>query len=400
LRIIGGFKNPATRPRYVIWSAVVILIFAAFMVVALGVTSSYWFCANGCHKVQDDTITAYNLSSHSEISCMACHMPVNANPAIFLLHKMEALGELYMTVSGTYEIPLNGEDNVALEMNPAQCTQCHTPKRKITPTKGILINHEVHAEKSVQCTVCHNRVAHDEGFKHVNVDPATGKTGKPHPTWMTMAACFRCHSQAEGAVAPGQCTACHPKNFELKPASHREAGFFPAGHGDLGKEEAARVQEARKEFGLTDLPDDASGQIEKPGTSKEAATSGGKFKPSELVEKMLPVQTINYCYTCHDKKRFCSGCHGVDMPHPASFKKGEVHGKLGKASPKTCSRCHGKQNQFCNECHHGKAIEYKYDPSVAWRKQHPVAVRTLGAGPCFDCHDPTYCARCHVTGSP
>ncbi len=50
---------------------------------------------------------------------------------------------------------------------------------------------------------------------------------------------------------------------------------------------------------------------------------------------MLPVQTINQCYTCHDKQRFCNGCHGVEMPHPDEFKKsGKVHGKIGEASPR------------------------------------------------------------------
>ena len=79
----------------------------AVMILALGVTSSYWFCADVCHKVQDDTITAYNTSTHSEINCMACHMPANADPVTFLLHKVTALGELYLTVTGNYEIPLN-----------------------------------------------------------------------------------------------------------------------------------------------------------------------------------------------------------------------------------------------------------------------------------------------------
>lgn len=375
------------------------------MVVVLGVTSTYWFCANGCHKVQDDSITAYDKSSHSEISCYACHMPVNANPVVFLLHKAEALGEVYLTITNTYSIPLNGEDEVALEMAPAQCTQCHTPKRKITPTRGIIINHEVHAEGSIQCTVCHNRTAHNEDFKHKNVDPKTGKVGQPHPNWMKMTACFRCHSQAEGAVAPGECSACHPESFELKPPTHLEPGFYPSGHGELAKLEQERVQEARKEFALEDIVDEASGQVEETHSASAAAEQSstdtdGAFVPSELVENMLPVQTINQCYTCHDKQRFCNGCHGVVMPHPEEFKKGTVHGEVGKTKPKACARCHGTRNEFCNECHHGTSIEFKYDPTVPWRQQHPTAVQRRGAQVCFDCHEPTYCAHCHVSGSP
>ena len=89
-----GFKDPTSRPRYIIWALVAVLIIAGVMIPVLGITSTRWFCSEGCHKVQDDTITAYEHSAHSEISCMACHMPVAANPVVFLIHKAEALGEL------------------------------------------------------------------------------------------------------------------------------------------------------------------------------------------------------------------------------------------------------------------------------------------------------------------
>ncbi len=89
---LAGFKDPASRPRFIIWTLVAVLIIAGVMIPVLGITSTRWFCAEGCHKVQDDTITAYEHSAHAEISCMACHMPVAANPVIFLIHKAEALG--------------------------------------------------------------------------------------------------------------------------------------------------------------------------------------------------------------------------------------------------------------------------------------------------------------------
>ncbi|MDZ4179471.1 MAG: NapC/NirT family cytochrome c, partial [Coriobacteriia bacterium] len=80
---LDGFKDPVRRPRYIIWTGAAVLLMAAVVIVALGVTSTYWFCAEGCHKVQDDTILAYDRSSHAEVSCMACHMPVNADPVTF-----------------------------------------------------------------------------------------------------------------------------------------------------------------------------------------------------------------------------------------------------------------------------------------------------------------------------
>ena len=113
---LAGFRDPVRRPRYLLWSFVAVLVLAAVMILALGITSTRWFCAEGCHKVQDDTILAYERSPHSEISCMACHMPAGANPVVFILHKAEALGELYLTVTNNFELPLNAESEVALTM--------------------------------------------------------------------------------------------------------------------------------------------------------------------------------------------------------------------------------------------------------------------------------------------
>ncbi|MDP2400989.1 MAG: NapC/NirT family cytochrome c, partial [Actinomycetota bacterium] len=132
---LDGFKDSARRPRYIIWTGASVLLLAAVVIVALGVTSTYWFCAEGCHKVQDDTILAYNNSSHNKVSCMACHMPVNADPVTFLLHKAEALGELYLTVTNNFELPLNPTSHLAMVMPENQCTQCHNLTNRVpTPS--------------------------------------------------------------------------------------------------------------------------------------------------------------------------------------------------------------------------------------------------------------------------
>ena len=188
----NGFKDPILRPRYIIWTIVVVIVFAAVMIPVLGVTSTRWFCSSACHKVQDDTIKAYQHSTHSNISCMACHMPVNANPVIFLIHKAEALGELIQTVTNNYELPLNAESEVALTMKEVQCTQCHDPsKRKINPTTGMKIDHAVHTENKIACPICHNRIAHNEDFVLTLRDPKSGELNKKHENFMEMTACFR-----------------------------------------------------------------------------------------------------------------------------------------------------------------------------------------------------------------
>lgn len=381
ISLVSGFKNPATRPRYLVWSAVVVLVLAVVVIAALGVTSSYWFCANGCHKVQDDTITAYQASTHSEVSCMACHMPVNSGPITFLLHKSEALGELYLTVTGNYEIPLNGESHLALEMESEQCTQCHSENRPITPSQGIIIDHEIHDENHVACTICHNRIAHDDrDIEFVNVDPKTGELNHPHADFMTMTACFRCHTQDEPEGPPGACEACHPADFELRPANHFEAGFY-----ELGGDSYLHAELAWEALGETT----ATAEV----VVEDASVEG------EHDTEIPSVDEIFYCGTCHSES-FCTDCHGVVMPHPADFAEG--HGDLGRTQPAVCANCHatgaaaasGAGLEFCNSCHHPES-----DPTKAWIPQHFDIVRTSGAEACFECHNPTYCAECHVRGA-
>lgn len=323
---LAGFKDPVRRPRFIIWTGVAVLVVAAVMIIALGVTSTRWFCADGCHKVQDDTILAYEASVHANISCMACHMPPGANPISFILHKAEALGELYLTVRNDYELPLNGQSHVALTMHSLQCTQCHKMEnRTVTPSKGIKIDHAVHAEFNTGCAVCHNRVAHVENFELTLTDPKSGEPNRPHTDFMTMQACFRCHGLEESAAATGRCAACHEPGFDLMPENHRAEDFFPKGHGVMAKEAEAAVEAA-----LASSDEHAAAPSSSPFAVQKAYASGaggGDPLPFDQVPALIeeqrehgqdPMTTIGsylprtesvfYCATCH-RQEFCKNCH-------------------------------------------------------------------------------------------
>ena len=395
----NGFKNPVTRPRYIIWALVVVLVIAGVMIPVLGITSTRWFCSEGCHKVQDDTIKAYQRSAHAEISCMACHMPVAANPVIFLIHKAEALGELVQTISGSYTLPLNPESEVALTMTPDKCTQCHSMKtRKVTPSPGIKINHQIHEDDKVACPICHNRTAHVEDFPLTLKNP-DGSPSHKHEDFMKMTACFRCHSQASSGVASGtpvaekiptgKCEACHTPGFKLKPPSHETTSFYPAGHAELAKEADKKVVEAKGTAWFESASGETSAQVKE--AEKENAPGAKEGEEPEL----KTVEQINECSTCHAKK-FCTDCHGLPMPHPPTFKK--EHGAMGTANPALCAKCHGNATTFCNECHHGSAMKVPFNTAVPWMINHPNIVNQVGASACFKCHNPTYCANCHVNG--
>jgi len=342
--------------------------------------------------VQDDTILAYENSPHSEISCMACHMPAGADPVTFILHKAEALGELYLTVTNNFSLPLNAESEVALTMPSSQCTQCHdTALRVATPSSGILIDHAAHAEaeEEVSCAICHNRTAHVEDFDLTLKDPQTGEPNKKHEDFMEMTACFRCHSLGEtpegGLKAPGECTACHPADFELKPESHFEPGFYPEKHAELASLETSRARAAT-----------AKASAESHEATGEATAEERQHGTEDtLGPQLVDPKTLNVCYTCHTEK-FCSDCHGLPMPHPEDFRK--AHGAAGKKSPESCVLCHGDADTFCDECHHGSSMGVPYTADTKWITEHPATVSKVGASTCFDCHNPTYCANCHVNG--
>ncbi len=392
LQIFKGFTDPARRPRYIIWSGAVVLSLAMVMIVALGVTSTNWFCAEGCHKVQDDTIIAFNRSSHSELHCMSCHMKANAGPVYFMLHKMEALGELYLTVTNSYSLPLNPDSHVALSTKyfpESQCTQCHDlEKRAVTPSPGIIIDHAVHSEADIHCTVCHNRVAHPEDFELTLTDPQTGEPNRPHDDFMEMTACFRCHTLTEespsGIMAPGACDACHPDDFELMPANHFQDGFYePFGDSSLHAELAMADLERRS-------TDETLAVGEMPAV--DPTVNDEPDDPYEL--QLVPVSSVGYCSTCHNEQVFCIDCHGIQMPHPVGFERD--HAEDGRSRPEVCETCHASApgTDFCNDCHHQGS-----DPTRPWIPQHMDPVRAFGAQACFDCHAPTYCAECHVRGS-
>lgn len=393
MKLVEAFKNPVTRPRAIIWTGTVLSALCLVLVVMFFATTSYWFCAEICHKVQDDSINTYTRSTHSKVSCVSCHMPANADVITYTIHKVEALAELPMTVLGTYEIPLNGSDEVAMNgyvFPSTQCTQCHdTSKRNITTTKGIIIDHEVHAEKNFACTVCHNRIAHnEEGYTFVNKDPKTGKLNTGHSNFMKMTGCYRCHRLADDGIEPsspytasGECKVCHSAGFDLKPESHKAKNFVADIHGKLAAEEAARSEEAIKEYGDEKAPE------------KSVKTTEGN-----AVKDVPNMKEINECYTCHTKK-YCQDCHGgVTMPHPEGFLKN--HSKEANANTAACKKCHGQN--ACTECHHSNpnVKGYTFNKSESWIKQHPVATHKVGAAACFECHESTYCAHCHVTGSP
>jgi hypothetical protein len=323
LHPIYAFQNKASRPRAIIWTGTALTALVLFIAVMVGTTTSYWFCAELCHKVQDDSITSYLRSTHSKVSCVSCHMPPGADPVTFLLHKVEALGELPPTLDNSFEVPLNPLSEVALDESKfpdIACTQCHDMStREVTATHGMKTNHNAHTKAGVRCTICHNRTAHNESgeWEPRTVTPSTGERAWKHPNYMSMYGCFRCHSQSLQVAVSGECSDCHTTQHDLRPTDHKTDNFRFA-HGQFAVEEDLRYERvleyfagegfnaewtaARKNHDIERLRENyvAEQRGEKPA-------SGGHGAAFEW--PVMPVEAVHRCYMCHNKTRYCDACH-------------------------------------------------------------------------------------------
>jgi len=385
------------RRRLVIWLGVVTLLFAAFYVGANMITSTRWFCNDVCHVVHHDNARAYYAGSHSEVSCIACHYPVNQNPLSFALDRVDKLFDIMPTIDGTFPMPLNEYSHVALSTHDEQCTQCHSLEtRVVTPSRGLRINHDIHTENHINCAACHNRVAHPEDDIELELPGNVKKAD-----FMSMTSCFRCHTLTDESPseywAPGECGKCHTPNFDLVPPSHYTEGWYSErgesrGHAQAANTETSHTVEAQAEW------DEAEEEFHAKGPRFFARLAGVEH---EILVDVPPPSTINECFTCHVREEFCDVCHGVEVPHPEGFV--DQHGQTFTAADGVnCAICHNKtgdpanDSATCTLCHHST-----YDPTTGpWRTRHDDSVRVVGSGPCFKCHQETYCASCHIQGSP
>ena len=57
MKLVEAFKNPVSRPRAIIWTGTILSLVCLLFVVMFFATTSYWFCAEICHKVQTTRLT-------------------------------------------------------------------------------------------------------------------------------------------------------------------------------------------------------------------------------------------------------------------------------------------------------------------------------------------------------
>ena len=122
-------NNPKHKNAFIIFTLVTIIIlflstYGGFQ--AYHLTESVEFCGTLCHKVMEPEYTAYQNSSHANVSCVECHVGTGAS--WYVKSKLSGLHQVYATITKTYpspiEVPLH-------DLRPARetCERCHWPQK-------------------------------------------------------------------------------------------------------------------------------------------------------------------------------------------------------------------------------------------------------------------------------
>ncbi|MBS4025331.1 MAG: NapC/NirT family cytochrome c, partial [Clostridia bacterium] len=160
-------------------------------------TQTDQFCAS-CHN-RSAYFETRDASSHARFSCNSCHIQWNELSEANL---RQVAREVY--VHFTNQQPpdfflgkVRVEDRI--------CLQCHSYARDATPSGDLIIPHEPHADKKVQCITCHRNIVHGQQvFKGIDATPAIDygdKMVRPNLDSTTpMGVCMNCHSRRQVSV--------------------------------------------------------------------------------------------------------------------------------------------------------------------------------------------------------
>lgn len=294
----------------------IILIVGAAGLGVVNATSQSKFCSS-CHEMTPEYVT-WQASSHSQVDCINCH--VGPGLGNLLKDKVGALSQIYQHVTDSYATPIEIKEPIKNYI----CQDCHSPNRKVTVDKDIIIPHDRHEAAGVECVACHSGVAHgkvaERGLtKDKNWSAWTVSTGAKQLQEFgepQMETCMQCHQERK---VSNSCNTCH-RNIS-PPASHQQASWSFQ-HGVA----------AREDF----------------STCSQCHLATGKEKPQDVVA---------YAASVAD----CRACHSQRPPnHQTSGWTGQHKNVVAAKGMDYCKTCHNiKENDrpnpaskvYCDQCH-------------------------------------------------
>ncbi len=353
------------------------------------------FCAS-CHEMEY-YFNSWTASSHHGITCEECHLGASLGQMIGI--KIGALKEI-----GIHNLrkPTAAEVPRTAHVSDAVCRKCHEPPTGELHYHANRMTHQAHLDRGMHCTECHANVVHGGRAGYINTPPMSG--------------CFTCH---DGEKAPNQCSLCHLKLGEIKPAVYNPA-WVDAHRANLkeGGQDSCRVchgDQFCKSCHQTVPPHPGDWLQTHEATTKEQLTNCATCHVPREGEEMArfcidchnarhahgPQYLLTHpkefqakpdtCRLCHDEK-FCDSCHQIYRPHPLDWLS--KHGPISQQKQSTCATCHPKR--FCEECHtHGRPASH----DAKWIAEHGKAA-TAGTQDCKECHTQQMCNQCHSHQPP
>ncbi|WNF36645.1 NapC/NirT family cytochrome c [Bacillaceae bacterium IKA-2] len=368
------------------WATILVIGFITLALsVNLGVhaTSTSTFCSS-CHMMAPQALT-WEASSHSSVDCKDCHIAPGLQNTVDA--KISGLWELYHTVTDTYVAPIRMPSLIPDE----SCLTCHNMDNRVVSASGdIIIDHQIHDEKNVNCVTCHDGVAHGKvserriayksDYERWDILVAGRIMSDTKYTRPQMDKCMDCH---ELKNAPLTCETCHTTG--MRPDDHNEKKFASETHGKIAVENLLYCESCHSYMSdnpIKDFQEEAHYQ---------------EFINADSVEKTLTVQeyakTNTFCVTCHSER--------PDDHNEAIFYKD--HGKFSEEKNDRCLTCHDFNNRdgspvtkvTCASCHPSNHSNDRY------KTKHPIP---LGPEPkyqqsCLNCHVEAVCSSCHMAGN-
>lgn len=338
----------------------IVFIFLTLILTVFFLTGALLYVKNDYWEIQDHSrIIKFSHKFHlkeSGIECTVCH-----HQAVKSINSSDNLTGDHESCSPCHE-----------ESISENCAYCHIDTENIVgvenPERELTFSHEMHTNKEIGCTQCHN------GLEEVDY---AGVDNMPDMNY-----CTNCHDENN---VKNECQTCHSDFVSLIPPDHLR-GVFRKDHKRLTRLGVFDVKCSTchtesfcqdchtgislDNFGLyNDLMSDPLPRVPK------------KDSPNEL--KIQQVHSLNYKYThgvdarsrttdcnvCHERQTFCSKCHESgtlreNKIKPANHREagfillgkgngGGRHALLAKRDIEYCSSCHEVEgaDPTCMLCH-------------------------------------------------
>ncbi len=213
-----------------------------------------------------------------------------------------------------------------------QCASCHPDLDKFLPGR-IIFAHGQHLASAFRCESCHNRFVH-----------GPNETYRPD-----MQTCYACHGLAHASdafIATRECSACHPKEFVLRPSDH-SAAFVAKDH----RVAADRTPEA---CAMCHEPSFCTachqGRPAKAGGPARARVIPADHRKRDFrsTHGKTYLKQSGACASCHDATT-CLKCHKTPLPHPPDWTSS--HSLAPNLDSADCNVCHVDRAR-CQQCHH------------------------------------------------